>query len=263
MLTRSPLRVAVLSTLRAPGLDDLLADPERGTGFEIIGCLASDAAWRDHASAVSAGVPVTVHDLAAFCGRRGVPHRNLAARTAYDAQTAALLRPWRPDLVVLCGYHHIVTAAMLERYPARIVNLHDADLARTGPDGLPRYRGLHSTRDAIAAGESETRSTVHLVTPTVDVGPLLLRSAGFPVHPLVADARRWHASDIVRAYAYAHREWMMRAAWGPLLRQTVRLFMAGLVRVLGGRAVIGGTLGPLELPESARDVPPLVGVAGA
>jgi hypothetical protein len=204
-----------------------------------------------------------VHDLAAFCARRGLPRRDLVARAAYDARTVQLLRAWRPDLIVLCGYLHIVTAALLERYPARIVNLHDADLARTGPDGLPRYRGLHSTRDAIAAGEPETRSTVHLVTPELDVGPLVLRSAAFPVHPLVADARRWRATDIVRAYAYAHREWMMRAAWGPLLRQTVRLFAAGLVRVLGGRAVIGGALGPLEAPDGARGVAPRVGVAGA
>lgn len=263
MLTGSLLRVAVLSTARAPGLDGLLTDPERGRVFEVVGCLASDPAWKEHDATAAAGVPVAVHDLAAFCARRGVPRRDLATRAAYDAQAAELLRPWRPDVVVLCGYLHIVTDNLLERYPGRIVNLHDADLTRTGPDGRPRYRGLHSTRDAIVAGEPETRSTVHLVTPELDVGPLVLRSASFPVHPLVADARRWGATDIVRAYAYAHREWMMRAAWGPLLRRTVRLFAANLVRVLGGRAVVGGVLGPLDMPGGDRAESPLAGVAGA
>jgi hypothetical protein len=101
------------------------------------------------------------------------------------------------------------------------------------------------------------------VTAELDVGPLLLRSAPFPVHPLVADARRWGATDIVRAYAYAQREWMLRAAWGPLLRETVRLFATGGVRALGGRAVIGGVLGPLELPVGDRAAPPLAGVVRA
>ena len=263
MLTAAPLRVVVLSTARAPGLAELLADPERGRVFELVGCLASDPAWRDHAAVVGAGVPVAVHDLAAFCARRGVPRRDLAARAVYDAQAVDLLRPWRAELIVLCGSLNIVTAPLLERYAGRIVNLHDADLTLVAADGRPRYRGLHATRDAVAAGEPETRSTVHLVTAELDGGPLLLRSARFPVHPLVADARRWGATDIVRAYAYAQREWMLRAAWGPLLRETVRLFATGAVRALGGRAVIGGVLGPLELPDGDRAAPPLAGVAGA
>ena len=263
MLTPAPLRVAVLSTARAPGLAALLADPDRGRMFDVVGCLASDAAWQDQATAVAARVPVAVHDLAAFCARRGAPRRDLVARAEYDAQAAELLRPWRPGLIVLCGYLNLVTSPLLERYPGHIVNLHDADLTLAAADGRPRYRGLHATRDAIVAGEPETRSTAHLVTPELDMGPLVLRTAAFPVHRLAADARRWDATDIIRAYAYAHREWVLRAAWGPLLRETVRLFAAGAVRVLGGRAVIGGVLGPLTLPDGGRAAPPLAGVAGA
>jgi phosphoribosylglycinamide formyltransferase-1 len=235
MLSCPPLRVAILSTVRAPGLGALLADPARGRAFDVVGCVASDAAWRDHPTATAAGVPVAIHDLAAFYARRGVPRRDLAARAAFDTQTAELLRPWRPHLIVLCGYLHIVTAPLLDRYAEHVVNLHDADLALTGPDGRPRYRGLHATRDAIAAGERETRSSAHIVTPELDVGPLVLRSAAFPVHPLAADARRWGAIDILRAYAYAHREWMMRAAWGPLLCGTVAMFAADATRPSGDR----------------------------
>ena len=86
--------------------------------------------------------------------------------------------------------------------------------------------GVESFRDpclAVFAGEPETRSTVHLVTPEVDVGPALVRSWPFPVHPMVDDARRWGAIDILKAYAYAQREWMMRAAWGPMLRKAIAL----------------------------------------
>ncbi len=265
-----PLRVAVLSTRRAPGIADLLGDPDRGEAFELVAALASDGGWRDLGAVAATGIPVIVHDLGECCATRGVPQRDPPTRRAYDATTAALLAPSRPDLVILCGYLHLVTAPLLEAYPGRIVNLHDADLTLTGPDGRPRYRGLRSTRDALAAGEPETRTTAHIVTAELDAGPLLLRSWGFPVPPVVGPALRRGGADGLRAYARAHRDWMMRAAWGPMLRETIALFAAGAVRVLDGRALIGGVPGPRELtpPSFTADVPgegaiaPLAGVAG-
>ena len=80
---------------------------------------------------------------------------------------------------------------------------------------------MHATRDAIFAGERETFAIAHLVDERVDQGELLVRSDPFPVAPLVRDALRWGATDIVKAYAYAHREWVIRTAWGPLMRQAV------------------------------------------
>jgi hypothetical protein len=57
---------------------------------------------------------------------------------------------------------------------------------------------------------------------------------------------------MLKAYAYAQREWMMRAAWGPLLARAVRLFALDQVRLLNGRAVIAGRMGPEQLePESS------------
>jgi folate-dependent phosphoribosylglycinamide formyltransferase PurN len=117
----------------------------------------------------------------------------------------------------------------------------------------------------VFAGEPETRSTVHLVTPEVDVGPLLVRSWAFPTHPLVAAARAWGAADILKAYAYAQREWMMRAAWGRLLTRTLMLFAAGTVRVTGGRATIAGAPGPVDLAPAPAPAPapPLAPAAAA
>jgi methionyl-tRNA formyltransferase len=80
-----------------------------------------------------------------------------------------------------------------------------------------RYVGLRAVRDAIFAGETETRATAHLVTERLDEGPILCLSEPFPVSPLVRDALSWGAADILKAYAYAHQEWMIRSAWGPIL----------------------------------------------
>jgi len=165
------LRVGVLTSKRAPGLDDLRRR-----------------------------VP-----LACVLERR--PARS-QSRIAFDHDTANLLIAEGVDVVVLLGYLYIVTEPLLSAFPNRIVNLHDSD--------LPKYPGLHATRDAIVAGERETRSSAHIVTARLDAGPVIARSAAFPVAPFVHQAvERGHA-DIVRAYAYAQREWMMRSAWGAL-----------------------------------------------
>jgi phosphoribosylglycinamide formyltransferase-1 len=247
MLTasRTPLRVALLTTGRAPGLAHLLEqDPNRGRLYELAALVATDPASDALVRAEASRIPAELHDLRAFCAGRGGRIGDLALRRDFDAETVRLLDPHRPDLVVLCAYLHVLTDPMLDRFPDRIINIHDADLGIVGDDGRPRYRGLRSTRDAIVSGEPETRSTVHLVIGEVDVGPLLLRSEAFPVHSMVEDARRWGAADILKAYAFAQREWMMRASWGPLLSRTIAWYARDQVRVFGGRAVVGGIIRP-------------------
>jgi phosphoribosylglycinamide formyltransferase 1 len=255
MLTRhghTPLRVALLHTQRAPGLPYLLdEDPERGGSYELVAAVATDPESVELARLDAARVPALVHDLRAFSRARGARRDDLTVRPEFDRATLDLLAPFEPDLLVLSGYLHIATAPLLGAFPDRAINIHDADLAVLGADGRPRYRGLRSTRDAVVAGAAETRSTVHLVTPEVDVGPLLLRSWAFPTHPMILAAGAWNAADILKAYAYAQREWMMRAAWGPMLSHVIRRFAGGAVRLLDGRAVVGGVLGPEQLAAPA------------
>jgi folate-dependent phosphoribosylglycinamide formyltransferase PurN len=230
MLNRRP-RVAVLSTTRAPGLDYLL---ERA---RIVAFIATDPANRDLARVTDSGVPAAVRDIRAFYATAGLPLTDLELRRAFDHQTAVLLAERRPDLIITCGYLHILTAPLLEAYPGRIFNVHDSD--------LPSYPGLHAVRDAVIAGERSTRSVVHVVTAGLDAGPVLVRSWPFPTHPLVSDARRWGAVDILKAYAYAQREWMMRAAWGPLMDEAIRCGGDGAATA-GWEAFVPRTLAPRE-----------------
>lgn len=142
---------------------------------------------------------------------RQAPRRS--EREPFDAETAAMLRPFHVDAVICLGYLYVISEPLLAAYPDRILNVHDSD--------LPRYPGLHATRDAIYAGERETRSSVHLVTPQLDAGPVIARSEAFPVAPFVHEAVARGEHDIVRAYAYAQREWMMRSTWGALAADAV------------------------------------------
>jgi folate-dependent phosphoribosylglycinamide formyltransferase PurN len=260
MLTapRTPLRVAVLTSRRAPGLDYLLEeDAGRGPLYRIVAGVTSDPESEAFPALRRAGIPALCHDLGAFCTAWGGKRSDLALRREYDAGTVRRLGFYRPDLIVLCGYLHIVTEPLLAAYPGRAINLHDADLTVLGGDGLPRFRGLHSTYDALAAGQAETRSTAHLVTAEIDRGPPLVRSWGFPSHPLVRDARRWGDDRILKAYAYAQREWMMRAAWGPLLSRAIRVFALDQVRLLNGRVTIAGRRGPEQLDPASPPMPRL------
>ncbi len=182
------LKIAILCSHRAPGLEDLLNDPARGVDYEISCVITNNRDLRERDMIVDAGIT---------CIARPHPPKDLVEREAYDAETARYLKIFGVDVVVLCCYLRILTAPMLAAFPCRILNLHDSD--------LPKYVGLHATRDAIRAGERETRATAHWVTEEVDAGPILLRSKAFPV---LGDAR-------------AHRELVIRTAWGPLMRDAI------------------------------------------
>lgn len=198
------LHVAVLCSKRAPGLQSLLHHPFRGTSFEIDCVVTTEETFPE------CDVPVITHGIRSFY--RGAPIRDLSVRAVYDRFTVEMLRYMGIDVVVLLGYLYVVTEPLLRAYPERMLNVHD---------GTVKYPGLHATRDAILAGEPATYSMVHHVTEQLDGGPIVAMSDPFPVAPFVRDAAASGEHDIVRAYAYSHREWMMRSTWGSLVARAL------------------------------------------
>jgi len=75
-------------------------------------------------------------------------------------------------LVVLAGFLSILSDAILEEYSGRIINLHPALLPRFGGEGMYGER-VHKA--VLAAGETESGCTVHLVDTGTDTGPILLQ----------------------------------------------------------------------------------------
>ena len=216
-------RVAVLCSKRAPGIDQLLHHPQRNKLFEIACIVSTERHFADHDRLEAAGVPVLLHPIESW--------KQMDVRREYDAITAEMLKALQVDAVVLLGYLYVLTDAMLAAFPDRILNVHDSDLTLLDVEGKRRYTGLHSTRDAIIHGEKETRSSVHIVTSQLDGGPLLFVSDPYPVSPMIEDAVRWGALDIVKAYAWAQREWMMRRSWGPMVVAELEKFACGAVAV--------------------------------
>jgi folate-dependent phosphoribosylglycinamide formyltransferase PurN len=242
------LRVGVLCSRRAPGLAELLERSRHGA-FEIVSCLTSEEDFAERRLARKAGIACFSHPVRAYHRARQAPLSNRAARAGYDAATARLLAPFRPDLVVLSSYLYVLTAPMLDAFPNRIFNVHGSDLLQTDPAGRPRYPGLRAVRDAIVAGETETRASLHLVTEALDEGPVLLRSWPFPVSPLAADARAAKSRETLHAYAFAHQEWMMQRAWGRLLAGGIELTAGSPLRLEKGVFRVGAHRGPWDVPE--------------
>ncbi len=225
------LRVALLASHRAPGVGDLLADPLRGSLYELSVVLGSAEDLRDAAAIEAAGVPAVIHSYRHFCARSHCRSGDLAARREYDRQSAEILRVFQPDLILLSGYLLILTRPMLSAYSNRIVNIHGSDLTAGSPSGVPPYPGLRAVEHAIFAGERETRATAHRVTDAVDAGHPLLRSRAFPVSPLAEAARARGDTRMLKAYAFAHQEWMLHEAWGPLCKSVIRLAAAGRIEL--------------------------------
>ncbi|MDQ2770035.1 MAG: phosphoribosylglycinamide formyltransferase [Bacteroidota bacterium] len=86
-------------------------------------------------------------------------------REAFDAEAAALLQQYQPDLVLLAGYMRILSPAFIQPFAGRIINIHPAD--------THQHQGLHAYEWAFENHLPETKITVHLVDEGLDTGPIL------------------------------------------------------------------------------------------
>jgi folate-dependent phosphoribosylglycinamide formyltransferase PurN len=196
-------------------------DPRRA--WRIVCCLTSEDGFERDDEVARRQVPIIRHSIHRFYGERapGARLSDRDVRRDFDARTVALLDEHRPDVVMLAGYLWLLTEPMLAEFAGRIVNVHHADLLLRTPSGGPRYPGLRAVRDAILAGERETRSTAHLVTDRLDEGPMLARSEAFVVPEVAGWARLHGEDDLLRRVIWAHQEWMLRAAFGPLMERAI------------------------------------------
>jgi len=94
-----------------------------------------------------------------------VPVGDYPDRADWDAALAQVLDEVSPALVVSAGFMRILGAEVLARYAGCIINSH--------PSLLPLFPGAHAVRDALAAGVTETGTTVHLVDAGMDTGEVL------------------------------------------------------------------------------------------
>lgn len=94
--------------------------------------------------------------------------RGYASRRDYDLDLFARIAATRPALIVLAGFMRILDADAVAPWHGRMLNIH--------PSLLPKYRGLHTHRRALEAGDTEHGSSVHFVTAELDGGPVVAQA---------------------------------------------------------------------------------------
>ena len=98
---------------------------------------------------------------------------------ALDAAILDFLVESGADTLVLSGYMRELGPRVLGHFAGRVVNVHPSLLPRHGGRGMYGDR-VHEA--VLAAGDTQSGATVHLVTQGIDEGPVLAQSQ-VPVLP--------------------------------------------------------------------------------
>ena len=184
---------------------------------EVVAAISNDPKAGGIRRAEALGIPVTV-----------VSHREHADRDGFDTALRAAIDAHGPELVVLAGFMRILTPDFVAHYRGRLLNVH--------PSLLPAYKGLHTHRRALEAGEQEHGSSVHFVTGELDGGPVVVQ-ARVPVHP---DDTPESLEARVRPWEYV------------ILPQAIRLFAEGRLRLQGDTPQLDGSPLMAPLPPDAQ-----------
>lgn len=116
-----------------------------------------------------------------------VDHRRFGDdRAAFEDALIVKLEAARADVVCLAGFMRVLTPHFINRFEGRMLNVH--------PSLLPKYKGLHTHKRAIDAGDKEAGCTVHVATAKLDDGPIIAQ-ARIPI--LAADTPETLAARVL------------------------------------------------------------------
>lgn len=119
-------------------------------GYEIIALISDQPTAKVIGVANEFGIKV---ELLEVIGNRAI----------WDQELLSLVTKYQPDLVVSAGFMRILAPQFVQTF--RVINSH--------PALLPLFPGAHAVRDALAAGATETGTTIHWVDEGVDTGAII------------------------------------------------------------------------------------------
>jgi len=145
----------------------------------------------------------------------GLPTYHLSSAThpeprALDEAIATALTDHDVSVVALAGYMKMIGPVTLARFRGRILNIHPALLPKYGGRGF-YGRAVHEA--VLAAGETESGVTVHVVDEVYDHGPILAQ-ARVPV--LTGDTPNSLAARVLEQEHTLYTETLQRIAMGEI-----------------------------------------------
>jgi phosphoribosylglycinamide formyltransferase-1 len=200
-------RVAILISGRGSNMAALIAAAQAsGYPAEIALVVSNVADAAGLRRARAAGIATAVVDHKPF-GKD---------RAAFEAALQGVLDANRIALICLGGFMRLFTAAFVQRWQGRMLNIH--------PSLLPSFPGLDPHGQALRAGVKISGATVHFVIPETDAGPIVAQGA-VAVHD--GDTAETLAA---RVLSVEHRIY-------PL---ALRLLAQDRIRIVEGRCVTDG-----------------------
>jgi phosphoribosylglycinamide formyltransferase-1 len=201
---KQPLAVGVLVSGRGSNLQALL-DACAATDFPArVAVVISD---REHAPALQRARAAGVEAV-------WINPKDFVTRESFDLTLVRELEKRQVSLVCHAGFMRILSAAYVQAFAGRALNIH--------PSLLPAFPGLHAQRQALEHGAKMAGCTVHFVDEAVDAGPIVLQAA-VPVEP--HDTEETLSARILKE---EHR----------LYPAAVRLFAEGRLEIVGRRVIV-------------------------
>ncbi len=152
-----------------------------GSNMQAIAETAQTAQWAERHGIHIAAVISNRADAAGLQTARNrglhtevILHTQFETRAEFDSALRDCIDRFAPELVVLAGFMRVLTAAFVQHFAGRLINIH--------PALLPAFPGLNTHQRAIDAGCQFTGATVHEVSVEVDQGRILAQAV-VPVLP--------------------------------------------------------------------------------
>ncbi len=134
-------------------------------------CL-NDLLYRYRTGGLRMAIPAIVSnhmDLAGLASWHKVPYFHIPvtpeSKAAAEARLLEIAEDTRADLIVLARYMQILSPALCEKYPGRVINIHHSF--------LPGFKGARPYHEAHRRGVKLIGATAHYVTADLDEGPII------------------------------------------------------------------------------------------
>ncbi len=135
-------------------------------------------------------------------------------RSAHEQALLDLIEPFEPDYLVLAKYMRVLSPEFVEKFPARMINIHHSF--------LPAFIGARPYHQAFERGVKIIGATAHFVSNELDAGPIIVQEI-LPVD------HTHSAQDLARAGRDVERRALSKA---------LRLVLEDRVFLNGNRTVI-------------------------
>ena len=152
----STYRVVVLISGEGSNLQRML-DVQDKMNFQVVGVISSCVDALGIIRAQKRGIATYA-----------IPHHACASRSDFDHHLKKCVDVLDPNLIVLAGFMRILTPYFVRYYAGKLMNIH--------PSLLPHYKGLHTHRRVLMAGEKYHGTTVHFVTEGLDEGAAIIQA---------------------------------------------------------------------------------------